>query len=133
MCDRTGIRLLVDESYDPATWVASVVPGEGSRCARCIGERLERVAIEAATQGCTAFSTSLSISPWQDHEAIREQGAAAAARHGVEFMYEDLRELYPETRQRSREWGIYRQKYCGCLLSEWERYRDAPSNGSGLT
>jgi predicted adenine nucleotide alpha hydrolase (AANH) superfamily ATPase len=127
VCDRVGIRLVADEWYDPAAWLASVVPVEGSRCVRCIGDRLERAAIEAVTQGCGAFSTSLSISPWQDHEAIREQGALAAARHGLDFVYADLRELYPETRRLSREWGVYRQKYCGCLLSEWERYRDVRS------
>ena len=43
----------------------------------------------------------------------------------MEFLYEDLRPLYRESRRLAREWGIYRQKYCGCLLSEWERYRDA--------
>ncbi len=78
---------------------------------------------EAVAQGCDAFSTSLSISPWQDHAAIQREGAQAGERHGVEFVYEDLRELYGESRRLSREWGIYRQKYCGCLVSEWERYR----------
>ncbi len=41
----------------------------------------------------------------------------------VEFVYEDLRPDYAESRRLSREWGVYRQKYCGCLISEWERYR----------
>jgi epoxyqueuosine reductase len=124
VCERAAAPLVVDQAYDPAAWFGSVVPGEGPRCRRCIGQRLERAAAEAEGQGCGGFSTTLSISPWQDHEAIREEWALAAARHGVEFRYEDLRELYPETRRRSVEWGIYRQKYCGCLLSEWERYRD---------
>ena len=120
---QTGIEMLEDTSYDPAAWFATVVPGEGSRCRRCIGQRLMRTAEEAAARGCDAFSTSLSISPWQDHDAIRETGAEAAAAHDVEFLYEDLRPLYGESRRVSREWGIYRQKYCGCLISEWERYR----------
>ena len=55
-------------------------------------------------------------------------GAAAAERHGVEFLYHDLRPLYRESRRLSREAGLYRQAYCGCLLSEWERYRDRPGS-----
>ncbi len=95
----------------------------GAAVRRCIAQRLERAAAEAVVQGCDAFSTTLSISPWQDHEAIRAGGERAARLHGVEFVYEDLRPLYPESRRLSRDWGIYRQKYCGCLISEWERYR----------
>ena len=122
----TGVEMLEDAAYDPAAWfveVASAGPTEGSRCSRCIGQRLHRTAQEAAARGCSAFSTSLSISPYQDHDAIRETGAAAARRFDVEFLYEDLRPLYGESRRLSREWGVYRQKYCGCLISEWERYR----------
>lgn len=120
----TGMELREDLSYDPASWFADVQPADGSRCFRCIGMRLDRTAREAADRGHTAFSTTLAISPWQDHGAIQTGGRAAAARHGVEFVYEDLRPLYPESRRLSREWDLYRQKYCGCLLSEWERYRE---------
>lgn len=131
VCEITGTALSVDEAYDPAAWFESVAApeGRGSRCARCIALRLERAAREAIAQGCDAFSTSLSISPWQDHEAIEQEGARAGALHGVEFLYRDLRPVYPQTRLRSREWGIYRQKYCGCLVSEWERYRGGRPNG----
>jgi predicted adenine nucleotide alpha hydrolase (AANH) superfamily ATPase len=120
----TRINLLVDEAYDPEAWFADVSGEEGTRCERCIGMRLERAAVEAAVQGCEVFSTSLSISPWQDHDAIQARGRAAGTNSGVEFVYEDLRPEYPVSRQVSREQGIYRQKYCGCLVSEWERYRD---------
>jgi len=120
-----GVPLIEDLAYDPEAWFASVNSGSGSRCERCIAQRLERTAQEARAQGCDSFSTTLSLSPWQDHEAIRRGGVEAGARNGVEFLYEDLRPLYGESRRLSREWGIYRQKYCGCLVSEWERYRDA--------
>ena len=53
----------------------------------------------------------------------KRAGGEAARRYDVEFLYEDLRPLYGESRRLSREWGIYRQKYCGCLVSEWERFR----------
>jgi predicted adenine nucleotide alpha hydrolase (AANH) superfamily ATPase len=120
---QTGVELLTDSRYDPAAWFAEVVPGEGSRCRRCIGQRLARAAAEAAVRGCDAFSTTSSSGPRQHHDAIVQTGAEAAAAHDVEFLYEDLRPVYGESRRLSREWGIYRQKYCGCLISEWERYR----------
>jgi predicted adenine nucleotide alpha hydrolase (AANH) superfamily ATPase len=121
----TGVRLLVDAAYDPQAWFARVSTSEGSRCERCIAMRMERTAEEALTLGCQGFSTSLSISPWQDHGAIKRGGEVAAEKHGVEFFYEDLRPEYPVSRSLSRERGIYRQTYCGCLMSEWERYRDS--------
>ena len=123
---QTGVEMIGDSAYDPAEWFERVAlggPAGESRCRRCIGQRLARTAAEAAALGCDAFSTSLSISPYQDHDAIRDTGAEAAGRFDVEFLYEDLRPLHGESRRLSREWGIYRQKYCGCLISEWERYR----------
>ena len=138
---QTGIEMVLDAEYDPAAWFAAIAPGGGrdevdahpgshpARCRRCIGQRLDRAAQEAASRGCGAFSTTLSISPYQDHDAIREKGLEAAARHDVEFLYEDLRPLYGESRRLSREWGVYRQKYCGCLISEWERYRSSSAGG----
>jgi epoxyqueuosine reductase len=125
VAEATGIEMVEDPAYDPAAWFALVVPGEGSRCRRCIGQRLMRAAEEAVARDCAAFSTTLSISPYQDHEAIRAAGAEAGQRYDVEFLYKDLRPHYAESRRLSREWGIYRQKYCGCLISEWERYRGA--------
>ena len=121
----TGVEMLVDPEYDPATWFASVIPGEGSRCRRCIGQRLMRAAEEAVARDCSAFSTTLSISPYQDHEAIQAAGEEASRRYDVEFLYKDLRQQYGVSRRLSRDWGIYRQKYCGCLVSEWERFRGA--------
>ncbi|HLA80468.1 MAG TPA: epoxyqueuosine reductase QueH [Thermoleophilia bacterium] len=125
LAGRVELSLVEDLGYDPEAWFAQVASVAGSRCASCIGIRLERAAQEAVSQQCEAFSTTLSISPWQDHEAIRAAGTEAAARHDVEFLYRDLRPLYPQSRRLSREWGLYRQKYCGCLVSEWERYRDS--------
>ena len=120
--EHAHLRLEVDDSYDPEAWFAAVASGEGSRCERCIGMRLRRAGEKAVALGCEAFSTSLSISPWQDHEAIRVQGEKAGRALGITFMYEDLRPQYAESRNASRKLGLYTQKYCGCLMSEQERY-----------
>lgn len=119
------LPLAEDLAYDPARWFAEVGSHAGDRCRRCIGARLDRAAAVARERGCGAFTTSLAISPWQDHEAIAAEGLQAGDRHGVDFLYEDLRPLYRDSRRLARERGLYRQAYCGCVLSEWERYRDA--------
>ncbi len=120
-----GLDLVEDLAYDPAAWFADAGSWGDERCRRCIGGRLERTAREAASLGLDSFTTSLAISPWQDHDAIREGGLAAAERHDVEFLYADLRPLYRDSRRLAREAGLYCQRYCGCVLSEWERYRDS--------
>jgi hypothetical protein len=93
----------------------------GRRCEACYRLRLEATAREAARHGYDGFATTLVISPYQDLEAIRRIGEELGARHGVEFVFTDLRERYPESRARARELGLYQQKYCGCLFSALER------------
>lgn len=118
-----GFPLHEDLEYDPVMWFRVAGVRGRDRCRACIALRLERAALEAGRRGADAFSTSLAISPYQDHQAIAEEGAAAGERQGLEFVYEDLRPLFPASRQRAKELDLYRQQYCGCILSEWERYR----------
>jgi len=122
--DHARILLTVDDSYDPEAWFGATASGQGTRCDNCIAMRLDRTAREAVLQGCGTFSTSLAISPWQDHEAILAHGEGAGRQHGVRFLYRDLRPYYDASRRASRRLGLYQQKYCGCLVSEWERFRE---------
>jgi len=88
------------------------------RCEKCYRMRLEQTAAYAAEKGFDAFSTSLLISPYQQHDVIRRVGEEAAARHGVEFLYRDFRPLYGQSRKQARALGLYMQKYCGCVFSQ---------------
>ena len=88
------------------------------RCEKCYRMRLEQTAAYAAEKGFDAFSTSLLISPYQQHDVIRRVGEEAAARYGVEFLYRDFRPLYAQSRKQARALGLYMQKYCGCLFSQ---------------
>jgi epoxyqueuosine reductase len=63
------------------------------------------------------------VSTQQDHAAIRAAGEDAAREHGVPFLYRDFRPRVMEGVRESKEKGLYRQQYCGCVYSEWERYR----------
>jgi predicted adenine nucleotide alpha hydrolase (AANH) superfamily ATPase len=86
-------------------------------------DTLEKAAELARGQGFEGFTTSLLVSPYQKHELIRLTGEACAEKYGVPFMYYDWRDKYPDTIRRSKELELYRQPYCGCIYSEWERYK----------
>ena len=74
----------------------------------------------AAENGFDAMTTTLTVSPYQDAEAIALEGEAAAAAAGIEFVRRDFTDLYPDATRRSRELGMYRQNYCGCVMSDLE-------------
>ncbi|MBN1937777.1 MAG: epoxyqueuosine reductase QueH [Anaerolineae bacterium] len=92
----------------------------GERCKFCYQMRLARTAQIAAREGFDAFTTTLLISPYQNQQAIKALGEAAAAQHGVEFFFENFRRGWAEHSQMVREHDLYSQRYCGCVYSEWE-------------
>ena len=95
------------------------------RCGHCYACRLEAAAQIAASESFEAFTTTLLVSPYQDRELLRELGQAAGERFGVTFLPEDFRPRFREGQNAAREQGLYRQKYCGCVFSEEERYKRA--------
>lgn len=74
--------------------------------------------------GYDAFSTTLLISPYQNHEALKQIGEEMAEKYGLTFLYRDFRPGFREGQAEARELGLYMQKYCGCIFSEEERYHD---------
>jgi predicted adenine nucleotide alpha hydrolase (AANH) superfamily ATPase len=92
------------------------------RCAACYRIRLERAARHARERGFAVFSTTLLYSRHQKHDLIRETGQRAAIKYNVEFLYRDFRPGWDQGREMARELGLYRQKYCGCIFSERDRY-----------
>jgi predicted adenine nucleotide alpha hydrolase (AANH) superfamily ATPase len=98
----------------------------GLRCAYCYRLRLEKTARLAAEGAYDSFSTSLLISPYQNHELIRQIGEEFGSVYGVEFLYRDFRPFYREGKNKARQAGYYMQKYCGCIYSEEERYLKLP-------
>jgi len=120
------VELALEDKYGLRDFLSSVPSEAGScrvqRCAHCYRLRLEKTALAARENGCSAFSTTLLISPYQDHEAIVNTGREISARCNIEFFYRDFRPFYREGRRTARERGYYSQKYCGCVFSEEERY-----------
>ncbi|MHC4607994.1 MAG: epoxyqueuosine reductase QueH [Planctomycetota bacterium] len=122
MLERMGIAATIPDEYDVEKYFRLVAYRESDRCAACYHLRLKRAAGEAARRNVDAFTTSLLVSPYQKHDLIRDIGRSVGMEHGIEFYYEDFRPGWPQTREMSREMGLYRQKYCGCIYSEKERF-----------
>jgi predicted adenine nucleotide alpha hydrolase (AANH) superfamily ATPase len=114
----------VDElPYDTAAWdeaVRGLEHDASARCRACFGLRIGMAARHAAESGYDAVATTLTVSPYQDPEAIREAGERVCAEAGVAFLVTDFRDRYPEAVRRSRELGMYRQNFCGCRYSDAE-------------
>jgi epoxyqueuosine reductase len=109
--------------YDREAWDAQVAPLASAgpeRCRACYRLRLGIAARFAAEHGFDALTTTLSVSPYQQHDAIQEEGERAASEVGIAWLRRDYREQYRDSVVRSRELGMYRQNYCGCDFSRAE-------------
>lgn len=123
VAERLGIPVIFkDDEYDPQAYFRAVTFREPNRCAPCYAMRLERTLSIARRGGFDAFTTALLYSKFQKHGQIHSMGQDLAQGSGVAFHYEDFRAGWSEGIALSKEWGIYRQQYCGCLYSEFERY-----------
>ncbi len=114
-----------DDAWDIRTWLAGVAGFHDTtpaRCQWCYANRLEKCAECAQQKGFAHFTSSLCYSRYQDHSRIQKAGNKAAQAHKVQFMYEDFSDEWQKGVDVSKEFGLYRQAYCGCIYSEAERY-----------
>ncbi len=95
---------------------------QGTRCKECWRMRLLETARFAKENNYDAFTTTLLVSPYQDKDLIKEIGMDIQDKYGVRFLYKDFTDGFRESQAKAKEEDIYRQKYCGCVFSERERY-----------
>ena len=98
-------------------------PEGGARCALCFRMRLEAAARQAARLGDDYFTTSLTISPLKDAQLLNAIGVEMGRGAGVRWLFSDFKKKngYKRSCELSREYGLYRQDYCGCVYSRRER------------
>lgn len=116
-----GVRLIEMDQYGLRPFL-SALPSWDDRCATCYALRFNAAAQYAAQNGFDAFTSTLFISPYQNHPLMQQVAGAAAQAQGVSFLYRDFRPRFRSGQQQAREAGLYMQKYCGCIFSEEERY-----------
>lgn len=119
---KIALPLTEQDDYGLRPFCRAVAENIDGRCVKCYEMRLFRTAQEAKARGFDAFTSSLFISPYQNHELLRSVAEQAANAANIDFYYEDFRPMFREGQQRARELGFYIQKYCGCVFSEQERY-----------
>ena len=126
--ERTGVRVeLIEGPYDPQRWLEAVKglegePEGGARCGVCFRLRLEKAAEKAAELGIELFDSTLSVSPHKSYARLKEAGEAASRKCGVGFLAGDYKKKdgYRRSIELSREYGLYRQDWCGCGFSKAE-------------
>lgn len=91
-----------------------------ARCRLCYRMRFEQAATWAREHGYEVLGTTLSVSPYQYTDIIREELERAATEVGLNAHFEDYRPHYQEATRRSRAMGMYRQGFCGCRFSHEE-------------
>jgi len=121
--ESVGLPFIREDGYQMLQFLRLVAGNEvhGKRCRLCYEMRLTRTAKMAVREGFGAITTTLLISPHQDQGLLREMGGKVAREHGIEFYYENFRRGWSERGYLTREHDLYRQQYCGCIYSEWER------------
>jgi len=126
LCEREGIGLDVDGTYGLVDFLRAVSGREEvpERCEVCYHLRLDRTAERAKTLGFDAFSTTLLASTEQDRELLRRVASEVSADKGLAFMDADWRPTGDIGRDIARKMSLYRQQYCGCIYSEYDRYKD---------
>ncbi|MEN6351649.1 MAG: epoxyqueuosine reductase QueH [Syntrophomonas sp.] len=118
----SDLKVIYAEEYNAPEYFQNVAYREARRCFICYQMRLEQAARIAKKGRFDFFTSTLLVSKYQKHELIKEIGEAMGEKYGVPFLYQDFREGFRETGVISRQMGLYRQQYCGCLYSEIERY-----------
>lgn len=94
-----------------------------TRCEFCYRMRLMECVEYASENGYDGFTTTLLLSPHQKHELLRDVGDKIGNKYRVPFHYDDFRVGWKESIGLSKQLELYRQKYCGCIFSEKERYK----------
>lgn len=115
------MEILYLDNYDLERFLKGAIESE-PRCRFCYRLRLGRTAELAAERDFEHISTTMTISPYQDHELIKEVGNEVAEENNVQFVYKDLRDGFSKHHEMANEMGLYKQSYCGCIFSEKDRY-----------
>ena len=118
-----GVKLIIPEQ-DEIEYI-SYVKGHmndregGARCSLCFTLRLEKTAefLKIHSDEFDFFATTLTVSPHKNAPLINQIGNDVANKIGVKYLSSDFkkRDGYLRSTVLCREWGIYRQVYCGCI------------------
>ena len=114
----------IEGRFDPMEFYTAVkgmekIPEGGERCFACYRLRLAETARMARELGADYFTTTLTISPLKNAQKLNEIGEELAQNMGIVWLPSDFKKKngYKRSTELSREYGLYRQDYCGCVFS----------------
>ena len=120
---------LIDGGYCPHNFYDMVKglenePERGKRCTVCYSERLEKTAYKSIDGNFDYFCTTLTLSPHKDADRINAIGFSLEKKTGAKYLPSDFKKRngYVRSIELSREYGLYRQNYCGCEYSQMRSY-----------
>lgn len=122
MAQKLALAVYFHREYEFEDFFKNVTHDEqNKKCQLCWQLRLKTTAGFAKEKKYDVFTTTLLISPYQNHERIKDIAASLEKDYGINFYYEDFRPGFRESHNLSKQMGLYHQKYCGCIYSERER------------
>ncbi|MCI8283829.1 MAG: epoxyqueuosine reductase QueH [Firmicutes bacterium] len=111
--------------YDPDEFFRFVEgleeePENGDRCTKCFELRMKKTAEIAKANKIPVFATTLSVSPHKNTKKINEIGYSLEKEYNILFLDENFKKKdgFKRSIDMSREYGLYRQNYCGCRFSK---------------
>lgn len=130
---------IIDRTYEPEVFACLASGRErekegGARCLRCYALRLCEAARLAKKLECDYFTTTLTISPHKNALLINELGRLIAARYQCAYLYSDFKKRggFQASTRLSRQYGLYRQDFCGCVYSKQEAEQRARARAQAI-
>ena len=136
--DDIDLNLIIKDDYGLDEFCKNVIGSLETRCRDyCYKVRLEETVRFAKENGYDAFTSTLFVSIYQNHDEMKRICEELAKKYDIEFLYRDFRVGFREGQAEAREQGLYMQKYCGCVFSEEDRYskqikKDKENNLRGI-
>ena len=131
LLQETGWAEIVDCDHDAQAFAVIAQglenePERGARCYRCYALRLEKTAEKAKELGVEYFATTLTLSPLKNVEWLNQIGEEMGSRYGLKYLYTDFKKKggYLRSIELSKEYGLYRQDFCGCKFSRRGKEND---------
>ena len=119
---------LIEGKYEPEVFYETVrgleqEPERGRRCYECYKLRLKKTAELAKELGTDYFTTTLSISPMKNADWLNSIGEELSDDYQISYLPSDFKKKggYQRSIELSKEYGLYRQDYCGCVFSHKEK------------
>ena len=80
------LKLEIENEYGLRRFIEAVYPNWDNRCATCYALRFEETARYAAEHGYDQFTSTLFVSPYQNHELMRQICEQMAEKYGIPLL-----------------------------------------------